>query len=85
MGVSFKTHELKTVNPHFQAIADGDKWFELRYDDRGFKVGDILWLREYDADTRVYSGRELKRRVTYILRSHPGLVDGFVVLGIAEV
>jgi hypothetical protein len=38
-------HELKTWPGPFQAIVDGSKRFELHKDDRGFAVGDTLWLR----------------------------------------
>jgi len=31
-------HELKTMTEYFAAILDGRKTFELRKDDRGFKV-----------------------------------------------
>ncbi|WP_444812245.1 DUF3850 domain-containing protein, partial [Streptococcus canis] len=33
---------------YFEAIMDGTKTFECRYNDRDFKVGDELLLREYD-------------------------------------
>lgn len=41
-------HHLKTVDPYYHAIADGTKTFEVRKDDRGFKVGDILHLHYFD-------------------------------------
>ena len=50
-----RVHELKTDGPVFQALKDGIKTFEIRKDDRGFKVGDELWLRE-----TLYIGEEMK-------------------------
>lgn len=42
-----KMHELKILPEYFEKVLDGSKTFELRKDDRGFNVGDILILREY--------------------------------------
>lgn len=39
-------HYLKTVQPYFDAIDQGLKTFEIRKNDRDFKVGDILVLLE---------------------------------------
>ena len=39
-------HELKTLPEYFEAVRKGDKTFELREDDRNFKVGDYLALNE---------------------------------------
>jgi len=60
-------HHLKTVQPYFDAVVRGEKTFELRVDDRGFDIGDVLVLEEYMPD-RTYSGRSVRRVVTYVLR-----------------
>jgi hypothetical protein len=70
-----KEHDLKTWPDYFQAIADGAKTFEIRIDDRGFKVGDVLLLREWDHKRFVYTGRSLRRRVTHVLRDFGLEVD----------
>ena len=76
-------HELKTVQPYFDAVFYGEKPFEVRKDDRGFAVGDVLVLREWDAAAQQYGRRVFERRVTYVLRDFPALVPGYVVLGLA--
>jgi hypothetical protein len=38
----------------------------LRHNDRDFRVGDLLRLREFDPTSQQYSGRELFVEVTYI-------------------
>ncbi len=42
-----KEHELKIRPEYFKAAKAGDKTCEVRKNDRGFKVGDTLRLREY--------------------------------------
>ena len=74
------THELKTTQPHFDAVADGAKRVEIRWNDRGFEVGDVLILREYDATKSALTGRYIEVRVTHILRGFEGLVKGWVAL-----
>lgn len=61
-------HELKTWPVFFCALADGRKRFEYRdASDRAFKVDDTLWLREWSATTRSYTGRSLFATVTFVL------------------
>lgn len=80
---SGRTHDLKCWPEPFNAIADGTKRFEIRQDDRGFAVGDLLRLQEWDPATGEYSGREQLVHVTRIVRGEWGLPEGMVVMGIA--
>lgn len=76
-------HELKCWPAEFAAVWQGVKTFEVRRDDRGFAVGDVLHLREYDPGTAGYSGRSVKANVTYILdREVWPLGDDIVVMAI---
>lgn len=87
-----KIHYLKTWPEFFASLASGEKQFELRNDDRHFEVGDELLLREYDPKTQQYSGRETRRRISYVLRHRPeagcaatyGLIPGYAVLSLAS-
>lgn len=86
-----KIHELKCWPDFFTPIADGSKTFDLRYNDRRFKVGDKLHLREYDDRKGTYTGREVTRRITYILEGIGGgaitplrgLARDYCILGLA--
>lgn len=60
------THVLKSWTQFFQPIADGRKKHDLRKNDRGFKVGDICLLREYDFAKGDYTGEEVEAEVTFI-------------------
>lgn len=79
-----KIHELKTWPEFFEPILSGEKRFELRFDDRGFRAGDKLLLREYLPKTKQYTGRETQVNVLYILSGFPGLAEGWVVMSICE-
>jgi ASC-1-like (ASCH) protein len=75
-------HELKLDPQYFDAIDSNRKTFEIRLNDRDYKIGDTLRLNEWDEQTG-YSGRWLKREVTYILRGGLlGLGEGFVIMSI---
>jgi hypothetical protein len=86
-------HGLKTWPRHFQAIWVGEKAFEFRYDDRHYKVGDILYLKEWvpqltynENHEGYYTGREIKALVTYKLgmdEEQPEFVpDDWVIMSI---
>lgn len=77
-------HDLKTWPKLFTEILEGWKTFELRPDDRGFKVGDMLHLQEWDPETGAFTGRSTRRRVTSLLRDVPefGLQPGFVIMSL---
>ena len=80
-----KIHILKAWLEQFQAILDGTKTFEYRKDDRGFGVGDLLQLREFNEAVGPYgkfTGREIAVSVTYIARSHFGIPDGYCVMSV---
>lgn len=77
-----KIHELKISPKYFEDVKANKKNFELRKDDRDFKVGDFITLREYDNGQ--YTGREIKNiPIGYILRDVPeyGLKEGYCILG----
>ena len=76
-----KTHELKCWPEFFDAVQNWEKLFEIRHNDCEFKVGDILWLREWSHSTN-YTGREVRRGVSYITDFPAGLVDGYVCMGL---
>ena len=61
--------EKKTWPEAFQRILDGDKKFELRLADWECKEGDMLVLKEWNPETKEYTGREVEKEVTYVVRT----------------
>lgn len=59
-------HKLKIQSEYFNAVCNGKKSFEIRKNDRDFKVGDLLLLQEFLPETQEYTGRVVERKVTYI-------------------
>ena len=85
-----RIHTLKTDREVFQAVRDGRKTFEIRLNDRAFRVGDTLILHETvhtGEEMRAgaplqYTGCELKKTVSHVLSGY-GLMDGWVCLSFA--
>jgi len=78
------THELKIWPEFFDDVLKRIKNFEIRNNDRGFKTGDTIILKEFDPYLLEYTGRECTRIIVYILFDDKcnALEDGFCVLGI---
>lgn len=80
------THELKLEKEYFKEVLTGNKKFELRKNDRDFKKGDILLLREYDKEKQEYTQRAFYKTITYVLEnaSQFGLQDGYCILSLSN-
>ena len=80
-----KVHELKTLNPFFEDVWSGLKDFEVRKNDRDFKVGDRLKLIEF-GEAKNYVPRFILKDVKYILKGGQyGISSDYVVLGLKDV
>lgn len=80
-----KLHGLKVMPEYYQSLKHGNKTFEIRKNDRTYKVGDILMLQEYDAESEKYVNSEsLFFDVTYILENNKYLQDGYCCMGIVK-
>lgn len=74
-----KVHQIRLAKIYFDDVANGIKTFELRKNDRGYKVGDILEMMEF-ADGK-NTGRTVKVKVTYMLEDYTGIEDGYCIMG----
>lgn len=81
--------EKKIWPEYFEAVLSGKKKFEVRLSDFGCQVGDTLILREWDPETKKYTGRKLEKPVSYLVRTkdlrfwHEDYIDrhGFLIIG----
>lgn len=76
-------NELKILPGYFQDVLFNNKRFELRKNDRKFKVNDVYILKEYDTINNEYTNNEIIIRITYVLRNveYYGLKDGYCIFG----
>ena len=78
-------HELKCEPEYFRAIADGDKLFEVRLNDRKFMAGDFIALNECEHNEGMaldnYTGRSILAGISYILDDERFCKPGYVILG----
>lgn len=90
-----KIHELKTHPKYYHECKRGSKKFEIRKNDRDFKVNDILVLQEFlpsgDLGEGYYTGEECKFKVTSIFEGGEyfaelfGIKYGYCVMSIEKI
>ena len=75
----FKEHEIKVLPDYFKEVIAGNKNFELRLNDRDYKVGDTVILLEWSPSTG-YTGRKSNElKLTYVLTEHDGIWPGWCI------
>lgn len=78
-------HKLKTVQPYFDDIWLNGKTFEVRKNDRDFKINDIVMLLEYDPNDKTnpktcgYTGKCITGKITYILDDPKYCKEGYII------
>lgn len=73
-----RVHQIRLGAMFFEDARSGKKSFELRKNDRDYKVGDILEMIEFKEGKN--TGRVIRKSVTYILEDYTGLVDGYCIM-----
>lgn len=76
------THKLKILPKWFDDVLNERKKFEIRKNDRDFKVGDKLLLQEWERGK--YTGREILKEIEYIYHGDGtyGLSEEYCILGL---
>ena len=75
-----KCHEIKIAVMYYDDVASGRKRFELRKNDRGYKVGDALKMLEFKDGK--FTGRTIDAEIVYMLEEYTGLQEDYCILGI---
>lgn len=78
-----KVHEIKLGSEFFEDSVSNVKGFEIRKNDRDYRVGDILEMMEYKNGAE--TGRTVTKLVTYILEDYTGLEDGYCIMSTVPV
>lgn len=77
-------HELKTSSQVFWDLVSEIKTWEFRLNDRGYKVGQILKLREFGQ--LGYTENFIIRKITYILKGPDfNIPNGYCIMSIIPI
>lgn len=74
-------HKLKMKQEQFEPIIQGKKRFDIRKNDRRFKVGDLVIYEEID-ENNGYTGDSFKTRITFLTDDQQK--EGYVVYGLSD-
>ena len=77
---ALNVHKLKIKPYYFEQTIKGNKNFEIRFNDRNFKKGDLLILEEFDK--RGYTGRYVNAEITSVIDDVDFMREHYVALGI---
>ena len=79
-------HKIKLREDFADAVLSGDKSFEVRKNDRGYKVGDTVKFRVIDkiSNTVDHPLNKKEYRITYVLNEW-GIDEDYVVFAIKEI
>ncbi|KHS87093.1 DUF3850 domain-containing protein [Pectobacterium brasiliense] len=59
-------HQLKIHPQHFHPVLTNAKRAELRKNDRDYKEGDVLLLKEFNPISGSFTGNQVNRLVTHV-------------------
>ena len=78
------THHIKIQKEYADAVASGDKAFEVRYNDRGYQRGDHVIFQVMDGGFQEYHPLNSKEyEITYVLSGFH-IEENYVVFAIKE-
>lgn len=76
-------YKLKIYPNEFKAVKSGRKTFEYRKNERQYTVGDCLLLREWNPETKRFTGNEIIKKVNYILKGGQfGVPENYIIMSI---
>lgn len=79
--LSNKVHELKILPEYYKNVKNGNKTFELRENNRNYKVGDCLILKEFNNNQ--FTGNQVIVVIKYILDQYKDIIkENYVIMSI---
>lgn len=75
-------HDVKISSVFSEDSKNGTKPFELRKNDRNYKVGDLLKMRVYKDGE--WTGEIIRKEITYVLEGFEGIKEGYCILGVKD-
>lgn len=75
-----KTISVKLLSKYYDAVESRVKNFEVRFNDRDYRPGDLLILREWDGSE--FTGFEIVRQITYVCSLDEIGLMGWVAMSI---
>lgn len=78
-----KHHDLKLAPQYYGFVCAGLKNFEIRKNDRDYRVGDTVTFYEWDPYNGYSGAKTRKVTICYVLKDVPeyGLADGYCIFG----
>lgn len=80
-----EVHHLKAWTPMFREIKYGKRDFDVRKNDRDYKVGDTLILNDFDPVKEKFTGDWAPRLITFKFDNKQFVKEGYVILGLREI
>lgn len=78
-----RKHYLKIWPEFYKPVKQRKKTFDIRFNDRNYKVGDICIFQEWDPKKEEYTGSpDIITHVPYVLSGTPWLPEGYVCMSI---
>lgn len=62
--MKLREHILKILPEYYDAVVQGEKTFEIRKNDRDYRIGDWVKMLEYDGEK--FTGKFVNIRISYI-------------------
>ena len=75
-----RIHKVRKAVRSFDAVCGEKMKFELCRNDKGYKIGEILEMEEFEEGIK--TGRALKAEITHILEDYTGLEEGYCILSL---
>lgn len=87
MNVIKEKHWLKIEECYANRVENGEKTFEVRFNDRDYQVGDVISYRVVDNKGQDVKHHKLNGKEYVIMYVHAGLglKDNYIVLGIKPI